>query len=536
MKLSSKGNVIPSAPSAKVNRDIPLIARLPFSDLAVAPPASIAITPIACQTCGAVLLDTSAVSKDPKLGLCFPCPYCGTVNKIGDLPPGYGSETDVEFILEAGKEPAENATVKAKLEGDLVCAIIDISGSMGGGKLEAVKHNLVQSIKGIAHGSATSAFILVTFESNVELYLSPNEKALRIDKDELLHSVDKLKAFVIKHVEKHAVSTIDKNAGEWVAQVERLTTRDMTALGPGLVTGIASFLAKQNGGRILLLTDGLANVGFGRLEGDGVRESRKLYEDLAKTCMQKAIVVDVIGVGGGNELALDVLGNLSELSGGELFFVSQQELDATFGSLSSRSFVGKDVKVRVFTPAEIEVASISGISSAAKEAKRNEEIPVGSVTADREAYITFDVKKKLEATREVPVQVQVEYKDPASGARKMRVFKTSLKPGTEDDYVENYDPSLLSVLKIQEAGEAYSKGDTAAAKSILTQAKDNVMQFSQASSAERLESMSFLDDELVNIASYEEEKQTKAAKSFSAATGQKRSRVSYDMKKREMQK
>jgi hypothetical protein len=356
-----------------------------------------------------------------------------------------------------------------------------------------------------------------------------------ISDDMLLRSEKDLKAYIENTCGKFDPQTVDKLGGSWIEQVGALYTKGSTALGPALAAGVFTFLARKASGRILLLTDGLANVGFGRLEGDGSREGKAFYESMAKTCLNNNIVVDVIGVGGGNELALDVLGKLSEYTGGELFFVTEAELGSTFSELSQRQFVGKDVKVRVFTPKDIEVQQISGISSVAQKAKRMEEINIGSVTSDREAFIEFNVKEKLKGDQ--PVQVQMEYKD-AAGNKKLRVFKSTLKAeDNEDSYKKDYDPKLMSVMRIQQAGEMYGKGDTAQAQQILSQTRQVFAAEKEMFRAENAApAMEFIDSEMDQIDDLEEQKKTKAKASFSAMAGQKRARMSLDKKMSEMKK
>jgi hypothetical protein len=534
MKFSSSNNKVLARPS-KVGKELPLIAQITFKDLEKAP-ASVDITPIACKTCGAVLTDIGAVKNDANLGVYFSCQYCGTINKLVTMPGPLPGGGDIEFILEKAGARVELGGKKKGLSGELVTSIIDVSGSMSGGKLEAVKHNLVESLKDMVVNAKSSVFMLVTFESDVEIYFSPKETAMVISDDKLLRSENDLKAYIEKTCGKFDPQTVDKLGDSWITQVRSLCTKGSTALGPALAAGVFIFLARKASGRILLLTDGLANVGFGRLEGDGSREGRIFYESMAKACMNSNIVVDVIGVGGGNELALDVLGKLSEYTGGELFFVTEAELGSTFSELSQRQFVGKDVKVKVFTTKDIEVEQISGISSVAQKAKRMEEINIGSVTSDREAFIEFNVKEKLKGDN-LPVQVQMEYKD-AAGNKKLRVFKSTLKAEeNEDSYKKDYDPKLMSVMRIQQAGEMYSKGDTAQAQQILTQTK-KVFAAEKAMFREEnaAPAMDFLDSEMDQIDDLEKQKETKSKASFSAMAGQKRARMSLDKKVQEMKK
>ncbi|MFX0100414.1 MAG: hypothetical protein ACFFCS_12600 [Candidatus Hodarchaeota archaeon] len=536
MKLSSKGGRIASRPS-KLTEELPLIAQIPFEDLTSAP-ESVKITPISCKNCEGVLLDIKRVKDDEKLGLYFACAYCGTINKLGSLPDNYPSGKDIEYIIEEAGEKETEIASKKGITGDHITAIIDISGSMSGAKLAAVKHSLVQSIKDMRESSKGSSFLLITFESNVGIYLSPQEKAIYLeDTGGLLNSEDKIEEFIKKKIKDLNLGAIEKTANAWINQVQGLRSLDMTALGPALVSGVDIYLLRKLEGRILLLTDGLANIGLGRLEGGGGKESKKFYEKIAKVCLDNNIIVDVVGVGGGNELALDVLGQLSDKTGGEIFFVSADELESTFGELDSRHFIGKDVSMRVFTPKALEINEVSGISASTTKAKRFEEIKVGSVTRDREAFIQFDLKEEIKE-EDVPVQVQVEFKD-EKGNKKLRVFETRLKPEEEEEeYKKEYDARPLSVMKIQQAGNAYSKGDVAKAKAVLQQTKGwfEAQNLMAAAPEEACESIGYLDDELEQLDEFEEEKAGMAAKSYSAMKGQKRFRMSLEKKKEEMKK
>ncbi|MHA1793984.1 MAG: hypothetical protein ACTSVI_15185 [Promethearchaeota archaeon] len=534
MKFSTRTKKIYSKPS-KVQDELPLIASLSFEELENVT-ESIEITPIVCQNCGAVLLDTNLITNDSKIGLSFKCQYCGSVNKIGKIPEKYPTGADIEYILEKKdtSQDSELSTIKRKGE-DLLTAIIDVSGSMYGGRIEAVKHNLIETLKDMISNSPQSVFLLITFESQVEIFLSPKERAIVINRDDLLHSTEVLKKYIKEKIKHKEMQVIKNNGKDWISQVKSLVSLNSTALGPALFSGIQILLTKKIKGRILLLTDGLANEGFGRLEGAPKRESKKFYDTLAKQCLDNGILVDVVGVGTTNEVALDILGRLSELTGGELFFVSEDELEETFGNLIARKFVGRNVQVKVFTPEGIDIAEITGISSDAEKAKRFEEIKVGSVTADRESYIKLSVKKELKE-KDVPIQVQVEFED-SDGNKKLRVFKTSLKPiDDEKEYKKDYIPKNLAVMQIQKAGSSYGAGDAVQAKKLLNNTLNVFKSISLNDNIEFEESEAFIDDELEKIEELEYEKQSMAKASFSASVGQSLSRMSFKQKKAELKK
>lgn len=161
--------------------DLPYVASLSFEDLEK-PKEVIVGKPIQCQKCGGVLTDPSSVKKDPKIGTHFKCAFCGAINVVDpkDLPAHLID--DVDFIIE---EAMEIKTTKPALTGDNIVAVIDVSGSMSGGKLEAVKHSLAETIKDLKVNAPQSKFGLIAFESSVYLIDYRGTNALTVTGDDL---------------------------------------------------------------------------------------------------------------------------------------------------------------------------------------------------------------------------------------------------------------------------------------------------------------------------------------------------------------
>lgn len=141
--------------------DLPYVASLSFEELGK-PKEVIVGKPIQCQKCGGVLTDPQSIKKDPKIGTHFVCAFCGTLNLVDpkDLPNHLMD--DVDFIIE---EAMEIKTTKPQVTGDNIVAVIDISGSMSGGKLEAVKRSLAETIKDLKVNAPQTKFGLIAFES-----------------------------------------------------------------------------------------------------------------------------------------------------------------------------------------------------------------------------------------------------------------------------------------------------------------------------------------------------------------------------------
>ncbi|MGQ9723474.1 MAG: vWA domain-containing protein [Candidatus Jordarchaeum sp.] len=296
-----------------IKMDLPYVASLSFEELGK-PKQVIVGKPIQCQRCDGVLTDPSRVVKDPKIGTHFKCVFCGTVNIVDpkDLPTHLVD--DVDFIIE---EAMDIKTTRPELTGENIVAVIDISGSMSGGKLEAVNRSLSETIKDLKVNAPSSNFGLIAFESSVYLIDSNGKNVLAIGGDDI-YSQQKI-AERFSHA-KYSFEPIKKNADKWLKAISKLESMDMTALGPGLLGGY-TLLKMRNGGRLLLLTDGLANMGFGSLESSSTT-GKVFYKELAGSCNFGNIIVDVVGVreeGAESRLALKTLGDLALETGGDIY-------------------------------------------------------------------------------------------------------------------------------------------------------------------------------------------------------------------------
>ncbi|MCK5264339.1 MAG: hypothetical protein KAR03_01930, partial [Candidatus Thorarchaeota archaeon] len=115
--------------------------------------------PIACHKCNGFLLSVDQIQEDPKVGKHFVCPFCGTLNVIEGEIVVAGDDTD--FTIEQPIDATEAGTGVISTSGKSFLALIDVSGSMSGANLAAVKRSLTTSIESLAANAPETMFGLI---------------------------------------------------------------------------------------------------------------------------------------------------------------------------------------------------------------------------------------------------------------------------------------------------------------------------------------------------------------------------------------
>ncbi len=449
--LSTSSESFPA--SKKVLSDIPYVLRVEFGHL-THETTKIVGKPIACHKCNGFLLSVDQIQEDPKVGKHFVCPFCGTLNIIKGEVVVAGDDTD--FVVEGPPDP-ETATETIAIGGKSFLGLIDVSGSMAGANLAAVKRSLNTSIDSLAANAPDTMFGLIEFESSVVARNLENGNPVELPRDSFASLNDIMNA-TKKLLDGVKLVGVGKNQDRLKKHVQTLRDQGGTALGPAV--GMAYVIAKhRNVGRVVLLTDGLANEGIGALEGYQVTPASKYYEDLGKMFMELGTAVDVVGIASGAGMELQTLGLLPEATGGQMYYVTPNELDKSLSELAGASLLGRDVEVRLITPPGVRIKDASGVSRAVvDQLKKKNESKIGVVGEDHELYFEVEPEKEIKES-EVPIQVQVTYTD-EEGSRRVRVVTTKLKVSkNEEEIMETLDPTVGATFVTQKAGEESFRGD-----------------------------------------------------------------------------
>lgn len=440
--------------SKDVLSDIPYVLRVEFSHL-THETTKIVGKPIACHKCNGFLLSVDQIQDDPKVGKHFVCPFCGTLNVIEGEVVVAGDDTD--FVVEPPKIRTDAETGAVTAGGRSFLALIDVSGSMSGANLAAVKRSLTTSIDSLASNAPDTMFGLIEFESSVIARNLENGEPVQLPQSSFAN-LDAIMESTKKLLDKIKLVNIGKNVKKLKGHVQALRDQGGTALGPAVA--MALVIAKHRDvGRVVLLTDGLANEGIGALEGYQVTPANKYYEDLGQKFLEIGASVDVVGIASGAGMELKTLGLLPEATGGQMYYVTPNELDRSISELAGASMLGRDVEVRLVTPPGITIKDASGVSRAVVDTlKKKSESKIGVVGADHELYFEVAPNKEIKEP-EVPIQVQVAYTD-EEGARRVRAVTTKLKVSKkEDEIMATLDPTVGATFVTQKAGEESFSGD-----------------------------------------------------------------------------
>ncbi len=445
--------------SKKVLGEIPYVLRVEFGHLA-RETTKIVGKPIACHKCNGFLMNLDQIKEDPKVGKHFVCPFCGTLNVIEGEVILAGDDTD--FVI---KPPEETGTTEAgtmAAGGKSFLALIDVSGSMAGANLSAVKRSLNTSIESLAANAPETMFGLIEFESTVVARDLTTGAPVELPR-ESFPSLDDIMKSTKGLLDKIKLVDVGENEDRLKKHVQALRDQGGTALGPAVA--MAYVIARhRNVGRVVLLTDGLANEGIGALEGYQVTPANSYYEDLGRKFLEIGAAVDVVGIASGAGMELKTLGLLPEATGGQMYYVTPNELDRSLAELSGATLLGRDVEVKLVTPHGVKVKDASGVSRAVvEEIRKNAESKIGVVGQDHELYFEVEPEKEIDA-EEVPIQVQVSYTD-EEGARRVRAVTTTLKvTKKEEDIMKTLDPTVGATFVTQKAGEESFRGDRAKGK------------------------------------------------------------------------
>lgn len=431
------------------------------------------------------------------------CEFCGTENEIQMEEEEKPSSKSTDYILEAPPVPELEAQNSSGDSGDFdIVFVLDVSGSMcqtmpieGKVSLKGDKTSDLQKLRGVGEGDqwlpgenrnvtyvsrlqAVQAAVdnqldtiaqtypnvrvgLVAFSNEVRVLGDGSREggAITVSGDRL-SNMEALLEVGANNTLNHAISDSRELLAKMLFDLEE---GGPTALGPAVLTAIGMVRGRR-GSKIVVCTDGLANIGLGSLEDlntdEDLQRARDFYEEVGSLAQGYGVVLDVIGIEG-DTCDLENLGVMSDATGGEVTLVDPTNIQKDFSNIMANPVLATDVSVRLMLHKALFIRG---------EAKRDDvcwtERQVGNVTTDTEFTLEYGMRSKEERERlgvselgTVPFQLQIRYTR-LNGMRCVRVM-TQCKRVTRDrtEAERLLSPTVIAVHSAQQSASLANKGE-----------------------------------------------------------------------------
>jgi len=444
------------------------------------------------------------------------CEFCGTPNEVDLDQAEIPVASTVDYIL---APPHPKASAASDSGATPACIfVVDVSGSMcvttavpGGGlslKGAAERRKAAQDMAGefgdgsyqflrgesrnttyVSRLQAVQAAVdsqlaelhpdtpvgIITFSDSVTVYgdCSKSTQPIVLRGD----SLSDLASITRAGESASLTATIKDCRTEVTDTIWKLEEGGPTALGPALAAGIA--MAKQvSGSKIVVCTDGLANVGLGSLESTvqaDIDNTESFYSALGDSAKMSGVTVNVISIIG-DEAKLEYLGMVGEATGGVIDRLDVTNLSSQFNAILAKPVQATNVTIQLHLHAALKFRDASDgsfpsdSSSAAAKSRTNViSKDVGNVNADSEEFFEFEVRDAAErsdlglpagsSNERLPFQLRITYTrlDGMQCVRVVTAVKEASKDKTKVESQVNF--RVLAAGAAQQGARLASGGD-----------------------------------------------------------------------------
>jgi len=272
---------------------------------------------------------------------------------------------------------------------------------------------------------------LVTFDNEVNI-VGDGQQVPEIVAGDKLYKYDILHQIGVDNGYKLISTTVKESAETLIKKFEQLKESGKTALGPALLISIGLASKGKHGSKVILCTDGLANIGLGEMDTpEGLAKADEFFTSLANLAKENGISISVISIKG-EGCKLDVIGKLADLTSGSLLRVDPEQITSEFANIMKEEVVGTQVEVKVKLHQGLKFRNEQ--EEHLKERGSLFQKMVGNVTAKTELTFEYELRPDEELMefgvdpdklKSVPFQAQILYNS-TYGDRLMRVISMKL--------------------------------------------------------------------------------------------------------------
>eukprot|EP01028_Stygiella_incarcerata_P007948 TRINITY_DN331_c2_g4_i1.p1 TRINITY_DN331_c2_g4~~TRINITY_DN331_c2_g4_i1.p1 ORF type:complete len:945 (+),score=307.05 TRINITY_DN331_c2_g4_i1:57-2891(+) len=456
--------------------------------------------PIICAECGGHFAAPMEMSPSG-----WKCLLCGHENDHvpNDQDLELGSVDTVNYILDApSKESKEDVVVFAIDVSGSMCSttaiptghgLVRIGGSRKGpyeddslkkyieqgssqylpgeprgmtyvSRLESAKAAVCKQIEEIGEESPSTRIVIITFSNDVCVW-GDGVMEKQIFHGEQIYTTEKIRnaGEEFKIDEFRPVN----ESGKYLTNVvENLRSTGATALGPAMVLALA-IAGQCEGSKVVLFTDGAANIGpgtIGGLEKDG---AGVFYENVGESAKEKGVPISVIAIKG-SDCAMHLLRKTVSISGGTMNVIHPLEVQRVMRHIVDDPLVatGATLEVRVSPNIALTTACAERFDIA-KDGTRMT-CNLGSLTKKSNVTIRFASRSSQSGSSDSAAFQSILRCRRIDGSKMIRVM-TRVVPITDDRGMAQHecDASIVSVCAMQEASLLALHSDFEKAKNVL---------------------------------------------------------------------
>ena len=447
--------------------------------------------PCACLGCGAMFSSisklgqhTATVSEDdvsvPPIPTtqvvddnCWLCEFCGAINTLDLEPEEIPTANTVDYLIESAPvvraaDPGEELVVFCVDTSGSMCVTTELTGKVdlkGGGtnlnhlrqpgdgqqwmpgqrrdvtyvsRLQAVQAAVQAQLEQLAKTAPRKRVAFVEFSGDVLIHNDATMvEPIKVEGDYLNdaeHCFQAGKAAsagadgAVPGTAVRAVGTAAEKLGKRLYELEE---GGGTALAPALLVALG-MVEGIPGSKVIVCTDGLANIGVGALDELTTNEqsaaASTFYEGLGLRAAAAGVTVDVVAIDG-DGCDVENLGTLTEATGGTVTKLDPLKLTEEFSSILAEPVLATGVAVKVLLHQALAFRDEEDVTGNVLERQ------IGNVTGSSEISFEFSTKRTEKLGQlgvaegaQVPFQTQILFTR-QDGSRCMRVI-THAKPLT----------------------------------------------------------------------------------------------------------
>lgn len=507
--------------------------------------------PLHCEKCNAIMSSASNPETHQNTTM-WCCEFCGKENVFS-----HTVLKGVRFSMRSPlardvlyKDDDDDEMDYENLDNMLIVLCVDISGSMSVtseicpgnsmrsptyvSRLQGVQEALQLVLSSLLKTSPQRRVALVTFNNEVTVYGDGTGVPLSL-RDWALLDYDFLKKEGENYNTPHCIA---ETIQPLTQKIKELREHGATALGPAALISVA-MASKFTGSKVIICTDGRANIGLGQLEQESshcLAPPPYFYNQLAGYAAEKGVIVSVMTFEG-EDCRLAEVGKLADHTGGRINIVNIGTVATEIQSAISDNVLATSVMATLLVP--------DGMYFPYEEEDHRLVREIGNVTDKAEITFQFAVKpEKVESFQRrdrVPFQLQLSFR--TRDLQKVTRVITQQKRVTTSSWVwaGSLNMSVLGVHCAQLCARLTMEGKIKEAQRQLRAQQDLLKDISEQKPSPKEESiygnwistMSLICEDLttVNQNSKDNEAQPSSPTPSTASLSDEAAKVVYEMKR-----